>query len=517
MPGITCDICGQNEMEPIDGDPNMYRCAYCGTKYTKEQLQERLVKIEGPIKVEGVQDFDKLLENGKTFLKLNELGKAYDVFVKLTNEYPSRYESWYGYVKTCVERNETTDGKIKVAKQVANDLEKMQILQDLKSITSKLESENNYKKAIRYHQVITEGYPEFYLSWYDYVKCNFKLDHVSHDEFKKAVELANEQEENLMISEFMSFGKELEEKENYAKSANAYEILLKGFPGKSVGYYGYIRETTKKFRELYEKDSTYYLDKALELAKIEENKVYIDDLETFKEITKNLKDIKEHESELQRIYNKKSLDMGRVQEEYNKAETSKKAAVENIKATSNNDIGPLKEKISQNKREISYITSTKFKVTFVDFIKVIIGLVLVAAISIGYFMATFASGSVGLGFLGLFLIAIPLAIDGAIWGAIGETSWEHIRVNLNKNSQIKKLQKANDSMQKKVDKLTNKMNQKVSSQNEANSQELKTMAETRDKKREDIDKETSTKVETQNAEINVLKAKNEELFAKISA
>ena len=43
------------------------------------------------------------------------------------------------------------------------------------------------------------------------------------------------------------------------------------------------------------------------------------------------------------------------------------------------------------------------------------------------------------------------------------------------------------------------------------------MAETRDKKKADIDKETSIKVEAKNEEINVIKAKNEELFNKISA
>lgn len=521
MPGIVCDICGQNEMEPVDGEPNMYRCAYCGTKYTKEQLQERLVKIDGPIKVEGVQDFDKLLENGNTFLKLGELDKAYDAFTRLTNEYPNKYESWYGYVKTCVERGETTDGKIKTAKQVANELEKMQILQDLKMTAQKLESEEDYKKAIRYHEVIKEGYPELYLSWYEYVKCNLQLDHVSLEEFENAVAIANEQEKNLMISELLNYAKDLENKSVYTRAARVFDLIIDSFPEKAVGYYGYTREMTSVFRNLPDDNKLEErLNMAVELSKQEENQTYINDLETFKEIKQNILDIRLARANVQSYVNDKNQRLDRASQDYIKEENTRKAQTDGIKSRLTGEINQLKNEIQANNNLITEIDKSRYKGFIEAVLKGPIGLFFwlffIIAIIVGYWRLTFASGSIGMGFLGLILCEIPLAIIGVFWG-LASNCWDRISSVSSDKKRIKKLKKANEKSQKKIEKITANMNQQVSSKNEVDSAELRDFALQRDKTQETINKETADKIAEKEKFINETTAKNEELVKKISA
>lgn len=520
MPGIVCDICGQNEMEPIEGEPNMFRCAYCGTRYTKEQLQERLVKIDGPIKVEGVQNFDKLLENGNTFLKLRELQKAYDVFTKLTNEYPSRYESWYGYVKTCIERNETTDGKIKVAKKVANDLEKMQILQDLKMTASKYEQDKDFQKAIKYHEVIKEGYPEIYLSWFDYVKCNLNMDHVSVDEFKKAIEIANDQEKNMMISELLKIAKDYEKAGEYNKGSNTFELLIQGFPEKAVGYYGYVRENSKKFRE-YSPEEKFdeRLEKANELAKKEENQTYISDLETYDEIKKNILEINENQKDIDSLKEEENNKLNEVSNNYSKEKNDRNSVIGSIKSKANTQIEILKNQNSENKDEIKKILIKRpsgiESSIWYWFLGVLVWILVMAFIVVGYVACTFASGSITLGILGVFLISLPLyALAWAFEHCSDSAEEMHSRIKEKKR--MKKLNRQNEKNQKKIDKLILDRDTQVNSKTETDNVELKSLAEERDKQQEEITKDSDNKVNEKENIINKIQEKNNGLFEKIS-
>lgn len=202
MAGIKCDVCGQNEMIAVEGEPDMFKCAYCGTKYTKEQLQERLIKIDGPIKidgaiqVEGVQNLEKLLENGETFLKLEEYEKASNVYTKLTNEYPQKYQSWYGYVKCHTYMNQDASDKLKTAKKLANDYEKNLMLNELETIANDLRKSQKSESALNFYRLLIKSYSESYKGWYGYVLIeshNLK-EKIDNSEFnsnlKKAMECA---------------------------------------------------------------------------------------------------------------------------------------------------------------------------------------------------------------------------------------------------------------------------------------------------------------------------------------
>jgi len=210
MAGIKCDVCGQNEMIAVDGETDMFKCAYCGTKYSKEQLQERLIKIDGPIKidgaiqVEGVQNLDKLLENGETFLNLEKYEKASNVYTKLINEYPQKYESWYGYVKCHTYMNQDVSDNLKTAKKLANEYEKNLMLNEIESIANTLRKEDKFDTSIAFSKLLINYYSDSYKGWYGYVltKSSGLKNKVDETEFnshlKKALDCAK-REGNLSV------------------------------------------------------------------------------------------------------------------------------------------------------------------------------------------------------------------------------------------------------------------------------------------------------------------------------
>lgn len=91
MKAMVCETCNSNDLVKQDG---VYVCQHCGTKYIVDEA-----KNEGSVQVEGVATLDKLLQNGYTFLKLGEIGKASSVFTKVTEEYPENYIGWFEIAK----------------------------------------------------------------------------------------------------------------------------------------------------------------------------------------------------------------------------------------------------------------------------------------------------------------------------------------------------------------------------------------------------------------------------------
>lgn len=217
MAGIQCDVCGSNEMNAVSGKTDMFECANCGTRYTKEQLQERLVKIDGPIKidgaiqVEGVQNLQKLLDNGETLLKLEQYARASDVYAKLVNDYPQKYESWYGYVKCHTYMNHEVSNNLKTAQKLANEYQKNLMLNEIEAIANDLRKENRFDDSTAFSKLLMNCYSDSYKGWYGYVFTkshglkNKIDDHEFNSNLKKALECAKKEGNSLVIDNLTKY------------------------------------------------------------------------------------------------------------------------------------------------------------------------------------------------------------------------------------------------------------------------------------------------------------------------
>ena len=83
MEALKCKMCGSTS---VTKEGEFYVCAYCGTKYPEKMK----IELGGEVKVQGIDNFETMLERGDTFLKLNEYDKAKKVFDKLADLYPNK-------------------------------------------------------------------------------------------------------------------------------------------------------------------------------------------------------------------------------------------------------------------------------------------------------------------------------------------------------------------------------------------------------------------------------------------
>ncbi len=212
MAGFKCDVCGQNEMTEVENQPGMYKCVYCGTQYTQKQLEERSIKLDGPVKidgavqVQGVQNLEKLLQNGETFLKLKKYDKAFKLYSTLTDDYPERYESWYGLVKCSTFMGNERGEELRTAKELATPYEKDYMLNELDSIGNDLRVKHNSDLAKKFFELLINGYPESYKGWYGYVlsesnNLQAKVDnHSFNSKFNNAIEKAEKENVGVVIN-----------------------------------------------------------------------------------------------------------------------------------------------------------------------------------------------------------------------------------------------------------------------------------------------------------------------------
>lgn len=83
MEALKCKMCGSTS---VTKEGEFYVCAYCGTKYPEKMK----IELSGEVKVQGIDNFETMLERGDTFLKLNEYNKAKKVFEELADLYPNK-------------------------------------------------------------------------------------------------------------------------------------------------------------------------------------------------------------------------------------------------------------------------------------------------------------------------------------------------------------------------------------------------------------------------------------------
>lgn len=460
MAGLVCSVCGQNEMIAVDGEEEMFKCAFCGTKYTKEQLQQKLVKLDGPVKidgavqVEGVQNLEKLLENGETFLSLEEYSKASDVYTKLTNEYPEKYQSWYGFVKCSTYMGNDVSDKLKTAKKLATEYEKKLMLNEIETIADGFRQKHKSEEAHNFYRLLTSSYPESYKGWYGFVLTD-----------------SNNLKEKANVSDFNT-----------------------------------------------------YLKKAMECAEKESNQVVIDNLKTYEDIVKNINEIESKQEEIKKLNNIKSSKIGDSKALTEKNKTSKQKVFNDFKVkemsayqqsylektTTETELEEKKQKHKMGWKKLipSLIKSLIYFALFLVCVSLILGTIVLAFSGIGYF------------FLCLFIVGpITFGIATFIWTLLDygtkvtdslKNLWTIPEV-LFGGFKIRRLKNKITSLQKDMDNQQSTANVNIESEQAQMSKVLEDLQKEYDKNVQEIVNEYQEKVDAIQKEIDEILEKNKKL------
>lgn len=98
MAALTCDAC--NGSLTMTDDGQFAVCDFCGTKHTMERVRVKVQEIKGVVEVtKGEAEKERLLKNAETFIKLNDISKALEIYKSLTNDYPDDFNTWMGLAK----------------------------------------------------------------------------------------------------------------------------------------------------------------------------------------------------------------------------------------------------------------------------------------------------------------------------------------------------------------------------------------------------------------------------------
>lgn len=109
MKALRCDFCNGNLI--MDRSREFATCEFCGTKYTKETVQDKIQEIRGTVKIEGAVEAvkgeaekERLLKNAETYTKLKEFSKALEVYTLITQQFPDDFRGWWGIFTTPIEQ-----------------------------------------------------------------------------------------------------------------------------------------------------------------------------------------------------------------------------------------------------------------------------------------------------------------------------------------------------------------------------------------------------------------------------
>lgn len=101
MSALICDICGGNLS--MDASGAFAICESCGMKHSKERVKVKVQEIQGTVKIDGAVETvkgdaekERLLKNAETFLQLDQVKKAKEIYLQLKNDYPNDYRGWLG-------------------------------------------------------------------------------------------------------------------------------------------------------------------------------------------------------------------------------------------------------------------------------------------------------------------------------------------------------------------------------------------------------------------------------------
>lgn len=98
MSALTCDICGGNLAMNESGDFAV--CESCGMKHTKERVKVKVQEVKGVVEItKGEVEKERLLRNAETFIKINDVNKAEEIYEQLMSDYPDDETAYVEYLK----------------------------------------------------------------------------------------------------------------------------------------------------------------------------------------------------------------------------------------------------------------------------------------------------------------------------------------------------------------------------------------------------------------------------------
>lgn len=97
MQALQCDICGGKLAMDVSGEFAV--CESCGMKHTKDRMKQKVqeikgtVKVEGPVKVEGISSANDFLVKARQMVNKNETAKAASFYQKVLEIEPLNEEA----------------------------------------------------------------------------------------------------------------------------------------------------------------------------------------------------------------------------------------------------------------------------------------------------------------------------------------------------------------------------------------------------------------------------------------
>ena len=107
MKPLRCDFCNGSLI--MDKSREFATCEFCGTKYMKDIIQQKIQEIRGEISIVGAVETvtgnaekERLLKNAETYFRIKEYSKAMQTFKQVTQLFPEDYRGWWGIFTTQV-------------------------------------------------------------------------------------------------------------------------------------------------------------------------------------------------------------------------------------------------------------------------------------------------------------------------------------------------------------------------------------------------------------------------------
>ncbi|MBR3416123.1 MAG: hypothetical protein IKH09_05450 [Clostridia bacterium] len=155
MKPLKCEFCNGNLV--VDSSLEFAVCEYCGVKYSKDALHNKIIEIRGVVEtVQGEAEKQRLLNKAETLKKLNKYGDAISVYNNLIKEYPDDYHIYLELLKTDLNCYRLDWGLINDALKLCGDPKLVYGLFD--------EFQKLYGKEIHTEE---SSYTELDLEWYD--------------------------------------------------------------------------------------------------------------------------------------------------------------------------------------------------------------------------------------------------------------------------------------------------------------------------------------------------------------
>ena len=159
MPIVEAKCPSCNGEVQLDDTKSKGFCMHCGNQIEVQEAVQK-VKLEGQVRVEGIDTADTFIENGLQFLKLGEKAEANTLFLRVTKQYPGDYRGWFhlAYVEsaefTSKNNRESIDRYLNNAIKTARNENQVNDLKEIKRTYDNYVDEFHDKESMKKEQAM---------------------------------------------------------------------------------------------------------------------------------------------------------------------------------------------------------------------------------------------------------------------------------------------------------------------------------------------------------------------------